>query len=171
MAAVRARCEGKANAMVMCDGRCDGEVTPPSAKAECQASAKADASFNAQCTPPSVSIDFDLKVGGGVDVDAQARFVAGVESLKVRLPRLLASIKGAQMAVSAAAELGGAGKAAVEGAITSLQGDADIKTGIGLTCALGELGAVGAAIEGGTTRLNDSVQATAELTAALGIGG
>ena len=109
MAAVRARCEGKANASVMCEGRCDGEVTPPMVKAECQASAKADASFNAECTPPSVSIDYQLKVGGGVDVEAQARFVAGIQSLKVRLPRLLASIKGAQVAVTAAGELGVAG--------------------------------------------------------------
>lgn len=169
MGAVSARCEGSAEAMVMCSGRCDGEVTPPSAKAECQASAKAEASFNAECTPPRVDVRFELKAVAQADVEAQAKFAAAVRNLEVRLPKLLASIKGGQFAIDAAADLGVAGKAAVEGAITGLQADADIKTGIGLTCAVGELGAVGGAISSATDKLSASIQATAELTGALNL--
>jgi hypothetical protein len=167
--AASARCEGSADAMVMCEGRCDGEVTPPSVKAECEASAKAEASFNAECTPPRVDVRYELAVGASVDVEAQAKFEAGLRNLEVRLPKLLASIKGANVAIEAAADLGVAGKAAVQGAITELQADADIKTGIGLTCAVGALGDVEAAISGSTEKLTSSVQATAELTAALNL--
>lgn len=166
---VKARCEAHADAMVMCEGRCDGEVTPPSAKAECQASAKAEASFNADCTPPRVAVRYELAVGGNIDAEAQARFEAALKNLEVRLPRLLASIESAGVMVDAATELGASGKSALEAAIGELQADADIKSGVGLTCALGELDAVGTAIQGGTSRLNASVQATAELTAALGL--
>jgi hypothetical protein len=155
----------------MCEGRCDGEVTPPSANVECQASAKADASFNAECTPPRIAVDFDLKAGAAADAKAQARFVAGLRNLEVRLPKLMASLKGAKLAVTGAAGLGAAGKAAVEGAITKLQGDADIKAAVGLKCAVGELGGVADALESGTSRLNASIQATAELTGALGLNG
>jgi len=89
----------------------------------------------------------------------------------VRLPKLLAAIKGANVAVDAAADLGDTGKAAVNDAIMSLMADADIKTGVGLTCAVKALPDVATAIESGTSRLNDSVQATAELTASLGLNG
>jgi modification target Cys-rich repeat protein len=166
---VRASCEAMGSAMVMCEGRCDGEVTPPSAKAECQASAKAEASFNAECTPPRVGIHYELAVGGNVDVEAQARFEAALKNLEVRLPRLLASLKSADVMVDAAAELGAAGQAAVEGAIEELQGDADVKATIGLACAAGELDEVAAVISSGTSRLTGSVEASAELTTALGL--
>jgi len=167
--AASARCEGSAEAMVMCEGRCDGEVTPPSAKVECQASAKAEASFNAECTPPSVDVRYELAVGASVDVEAQAKFEAGLRNLEVRLPKLLASLKGANIAIEAAADLGATGKGAVEGAINDLKASADIKTGIGLTCALGELGAVAGAIEGSTEKLTASIEASAELVTAFNL--
>jgi hypothetical protein len=166
---VKASCEARGNAMVMCEGRCDGKIEPPSAKAECQASAKAEASFNAECTPPRVAVRYELAVGGNIDLAAQARFEAAIKNLEVRLPKLLASIKGATLMVDAAADLGVAGKAAVEGAIGELTASADVKTGVGLMCAVGELNAVAGAIQSGTQRLNASVQATAGLTAALGL--
>jgi hypothetical protein len=166
---IRAHCEARGDAMVMCNGRCDGEVTPPMASAECQASAKAEASFNAECTPPRVGIHYELAVGGNIDAEAQARFEAAVKNLEVRLPRLLASIKGAEVMVSAATELSTAGRTAVEGAIEDFDASGNISAGIGLMCAGRELPKVAAAVEGGVDSLNDSVQASAELTAALGI--
>ena len=54
-------------------------------------------------------------------------------------------------------------------AVAKLMAKADIKTGVGLKCAIGALDDVGTAIESGTSRLNASVKATAELTAALGL--
>ena len=38
--AVRAQCKAKADASLKCEGKCEGEVTPPSAKVECQAAAR-----------------------------------------------------------------------------------------------------------------------------------
>ena len=58
---------------------------------------------------------------------------------------------------------------AVEGAVTDLMGSADIKATVGLTCAVKELGNVATAIESGTSRINESVMASAKLTAALGL--
>ncbi len=167
--AASARCEGSADAMVECTGRCDGEVTPPSAKAECKASAKAEASFNAECTPPSVDVRYELRAGASVDVEAQAKFEAGLRNLEVRLPKLLASLKGANIAITAAGELGVAGKAAVESSIDAIGADADIKTVVGLSCAFKELGAVEGAISGATEKLTGSIEATAELTAAFNL--
>ncbi len=166
---VRAECTAKGNATVECEGRCDGEVTPPSVMAECEASAKAEASFNAECTPPSIDIRYELRAGG--NVEAQAKFEAAVKNLKVRLPKLLASIKSADVMVDAAAQLGGAGKTAVTGAIDRLKADASARVVVGLACAAGELDAVAGAISSGTKKLNDSVTATAELQSALGLNG
>jgi hypothetical protein len=171
MGGVRAECKAKVDAMVMCEGRCDGEVTPPMASAECQASAKAEASFNAECTPPSIDVRYELKAVAAGQVEAQAKFEAAVKNLKVRLPRLLASVKSADVMVTAAAELGGAGKSAVQGAVDDLEADAKAKTIIGLGCAAGELGNVSGAITSGTKSLTDSVQATLELRKALGLNG
>jgi hypothetical protein len=169
--AVSARCEAMGDAMVMCSGRCDGHVTPPMVSAECQASAKAEASFKAECTPPRVDVKFELdaSVTGQANIEAQAKFAAALRNLEVRLPKLLASIKGANVAVEAAADLGDAGQAAVRTAIMDFDATGDVKASIGLACALGELEAVGAAISGGTTKLTGAVEATAELTGALGL--
>ena len=40
-------------------------------------------------------------MGASVDVEAQAKFEAGLRNLEVRLPKLLASIKGANVAIEA----------------------------------------------------------------------
>jgi len=139
------------------------------AKAECQASAKADASINVECTPPRVAINYELRASA--NAEAQARFVAGIKNLEVRLPALLAAIKRAELVGEAGAELVGAGRVAVEGAVeASLAGEANLRVIAGLGCAADELGAVQGAITGAVGRLEASVTASADLTGALGMG-
>jgi hypothetical protein len=168
--AIRAHCDAKANAMVECKGRCDGSIEPPSAKAECNASAKAEAKLNVECTPPRVAIAYKLKAG--VNADAQAKFEAGLKNLQVRLPALLAAIGKANAVVDAGKGLTSDGKAAVEGGITAASSAAakgDLKVIFGLKCAAKELGNVGGAIKGSSDRLAASVKASADLKGALGL--
>jgi hypothetical protein len=166
---IRAKCEAMGSAMVDCKGSCEGNIEPPSAKADCQASAKAEAKLNVQCTPPRVAISYQLKAG--VDAMAQAQFVAALKNLEVRLPALLAAIAQAKAVVDAGTGLGGDGKAAVEGAINgAVSGEANLKAKIGLGCALTQLGDVGKAIESASGRLTASVSASTKLQSAL-LGG
>jgi hypothetical protein len=164
--AVRASCKAEANAMVMCSGSCEGEIEPPSAKAECQASAKAEAKLNVECTPPRVAISYELRAG--VDAAAQARFVAAVKNLQVRLPALLAALKKAegvaQAGVDLTAEAGGTLTGAIEAQVS---GNANLQATVGLGCALTELPKVAEAITDSSGRLAASITASAELTGAL----
>jgi hypothetical protein len=139
------------------------------AKAECQASAKADAKINVECTPPRVAISYRLRAGGSVDVDAQAKFVAALKNLEVRLPKLKASLAKAELVLDAGegllADASGAVGAGVDAAI---DGDASIKAKIGLACAVTELGAVGDALGDASTKLQASFTAATEVGAVLG---
>lgn len=165
---IRAECEAAAGAMVDCNGRCEGNFEPPMAKAECQASAKADASINVECTPPRVAISYQLRAGA--NAEAQAQFVAAVRNLEVRLPALLAAIRRAEIVGEAGAELVGAGRVAVEGAVEgALDGEANLRILAGLGCAATELEAVQGAITGAAGRLEASLTASADLTGALGV--
>jgi hypothetical protein len=166
--AIRAECKAEANAMVMCEGRCDGEVNPPMVKAECEASVKADAKMNVQCTPPRLAINYELRAGGNVDVDAQARFVAAVESLRVRLPALLVSLKRANLALEAGADLGASAQAAIEGAADA-NAMANARFFVGMKCAVAEIPNIAPVISDATSKLQGSLTASAELTGALGL--
>jgi len=79
-----ATCKGK------CDASCTGDVTPPSASvnceatAKCQAQAKAQANASLECTPPSVDFSYAWSASASGDASAQADFVAHLGELKVR---------------------------------------------------------------------------------------
>jgi hypothetical protein len=166
--AIRAHCDAKANAMVDCKGRCDGSVTPPSASAECNASAKAEAKLNVECTPPRLAIAYSLKAG--VDATAQAKFVAGIKNLQVRLPALLAAVAKANSVVDAGKGLTADGKAAITAGISSAAkaaGSGDLKLIFGLKCAAGELGNVAGEIKGSSDRLAASLKAAGDFTSAV----
>jgi len=169
-ASAHASCKTMGNVMAECHGRCDGDIEPPSAKAECQASAKAEAKVNVECTPPRVEIQYVFKAS--VDASARAKFEAGLKNLEVRLPALLASIKKAKLVVDAGAGLTADAKAAVT---TAVQGEIDAKPApslratIGLGCAIKQLPKVADTIATSSSKLSDSVTASAKLTAALGV--
>jgi hypothetical protein len=166
--AVHATCRGKAMASVMCDGKCDSEIVPPMAKAECQASAKAEAKINVQCTPPRLALTYKLKAG--VDAMAQAKFEAALKTLaSIRLPALLAEIKRGNSVGDAGASLIASAGGAVTAAFTDRSADAklSVKSKFGLVCAGKELPKVGAVINKSTTDLTAQLKAAGDLTTAL----
>jgi hypothetical protein len=158
--------------MVMCEGRCDGEVTPPSASVECDASVKAEAKMNVECTPPRVAINYELKAAVGAELEAQVRFVAAVENLKVRLPALLASIKRAELIADAGAGLSADAVAAIEGGVEAagdLGGEANLRVAFGLVCAVQTAAAVPGIITSATGDLTAQLDASASLLTGLGM--
>jgi hypothetical protein len=81
------QCQGQCDATchAQCQGqwqspRCEGQVTPPSADAECNASCRAHANVQAQCTAPQVQVQVSQ------NVDMAARLAA---TLQANLPQLL----------------------------------------------------------------------------------
>jgi hypothetical protein len=125
---------------------------------------------NVECTPPRVEIKYVF--AANIDASAKAKFEAGLKNLEVRLPALLASIKKAKLVVDAGAGLTADAKAAVQ---TAVQAQIDAKPApsaravVGLTCAIKELPKVADALATSSTKLSDSVSASAKLTAALGV--
>jgi modification target Cys-rich repeat protein len=80
----RGTCEGS------CTGGCEGNFTPPSASAECeaaadcQASAKAEANASLECSPPQLKLDYTLAGNAGANVQAKTEFMARMTELKAR---------------------------------------------------------------------------------------
>jgi hypothetical protein len=77
----RGRCDATCHAH--CDGewrapKCEGHVRPPSADADCQASCKAHAEFNASCTPAQINVEGDASKAGKL-----------IATLRANLPALL----------------------------------------------------------------------------------
>jgi hypothetical protein len=168
-------CEAMLTAMAECKGSCEGEFEPPKvdcdASASCEASAKADAKFSAKCTPPSVKIDFSF--AANVDAAAKAQLQFGIDNLKLRLPRLLAAIKKANLVVDAGGELTGAGKDAVKGTLEGLA-DGEISAVAAFRigqCAPSQLDASAAAITASGGELQAQISAAASVTKELGLGG
>jgi hypothetical protein len=167
---IRASCDARGSASVMCEGRCDGEVTPPSVKAECQASAKAEANMNVECTPPRIALSYQFRAN--VDAEARAEFEAGLRSLEARLPALLVSVRKAEFVINAGADLTASAQGAVRGAVMALDTtNPNLRAFFGVKCALGQLNAVGTALSSSTGRLQDSLDDAADLTGAVGMGG
>ena len=162
---IRAECEAKAMGTVMCEGRCDGAVEPPSVKAECTASAKAEASMQVECSPPRIALHYELKAG--LSATAQAEFEAGLRSLEARLPALLASMRKAEFVVNAGADLGASATTAIKGATDAFKGDANFRLQFGALCALKEAGTVTKVITDSGAQLTASAKAATAVTALL----
>lgn len=98
--APEASCEGEVQCSGSCSGSCsggcEGKATPPTAKvecdasADCQAQASAQASANLECTPPQLSVGFELNATASADATAAAEFGAKMEVLKVKGAAILA---------------------------------------------------------------------------------
>jgi len=162
------RCEAKADATVACDGRCDGEVIPPSASAECEASAQAQANAQVDCTPPSVQITWQWRGELAGDSEAQAEFKAWITGFRGRFAALLAATQRVRFVLEAGAGLTAAASGAVKGAIEAqAEGDLNLRTSVGLACALTELGSVGNVIGASTSRLQASAAGALDVTAAV----
>ena len=168
-AGAQVKCEASAKGSVMCNGKCEGEVTPPKASAECEASAKADASIQVECTPPSIDLayQFDAKLDAKAQATAQANFEAFLVSFKGSFSAIVAQTAQADVVLKAGADMGEKGVAAVKGAADGLKASADLKAGIGIGCALGELDVVASTIKDSSAGLTKSVSAAGAMTAAF----
>jgi hypothetical protein len=168
-ASAKAHCEFEAKAEAKCTGKCEGEFEPPKvdcdAEASCDASAKADAKFQAKCTPPSL----DVRVEGGAEVSAQLKFA--INDLKVRLPRLLAAIKKAELVAEAGLDLGKDGAAAVQGSLSAFtEGKVDVVAAYRISaCAPAELTDSAKAISDASTGLTAQVAAAGEVAGSIGM--
>jgi hypothetical protein len=170
----KVECELKAEAKAECSGHCDGEFTPPKvecdASASCEASAKAEAKFQAKCTPPSLNIKLETSLAAGSEGRAQLDFA--IADLKVRLPRLLAALKKADLVVDAGTELGASGRGAVMGTVDGIaKGDVDFVAAYRIgKCVPDELRAASTAINESGEGLAAQVGAAADVSAAIGMG-
>jgi hypothetical protein len=149
-------CDLNATAKAECNGRCEGEFIPPKvtcdASASCEASAKAEAKFQVVCTPPSV--DIRVVAQAGFTAQAQVDFLIG--QLKLRLPRLATATARAKLASEAGADLGAAGRAAVQTTFQNVAGaKVDFITGVKIAqCVPGQLNESTRVITDANARLN-----------------
>jgi hypothetical protein len=173
MANAKVDCELKADAKAECRGRCDGEFEPPmvdcDASASCEASAKAEAKFQARCTPPSIDVKWVST--GAVDAGVKAQFDYAMGQLKVRLPRLSASIKKADLVVDAGGDLGSDGAKAIKGTLSALgDGDVDFVAAYRIgKCAPSELDDSSKVIADASGDLNAALSTAKGVTTAVGM--
>jgi len=164
------KCEAMGTASVMCNGKCDGEVTPPKASAECEASAKADASVSVECTPPSVDLayQFDAKLSAAAQADAQANFEAFLVGFKGSFSVIVAQLAQGKLVLQAGADIGTKGVDAVTTAVQAIDVTASLKVSVGVTCALGQLPEVVAAMKDSTSKLKASGEAAGSIATTFG---
>jgi hypothetical protein len=165
-----ASCDVSAMADASCQGKCEGSVEPPEVSAECQASVEAKAQASVECTPPSLSVEFQF--AAGLSVDEQAAFKIWLEGFKGRFAAMLAASAKLEIVGEAAAGLLTAAGGAVNDVFADLEanGGLSLKAGIGIGCALDQLGAVGTALAEAQGEITGSVSATADITSAVGGG-
>jgi hypothetical protein len=142
-ATCHAKCEGTWKAP-----RCETEVQPGSAKAECAASCDSSAKVRASCQPPKLAID------GAAQAAAMQTLVA---SLRTNLPALI------QAQVRLGQQLGGDIQAVV-GASKRLQGRLDGAGNKAVAC----VSAAASGLVSATAKINVSVKASASVSAKAG---
>lgn len=148
-------CQGSCDATchASCQGqwqapRCEGQVTPPSADAECNASCKAHANVNASCTAPTV------QVRANQNAEMAQRLVM---TLQQNLPRLVyAEIALGKRLMGDVQVVGQVG-----GQLPRIVGNAGAR-------ALACVGAAADATASASVRLNVSVRASASVTGRVG---
>lgn len=164
-------CEAKAEAMVECKGECKGEVQPPKVKAECEASVKAQANFDAECSPPSLDVDYKLAASlqGEANVDARLEFEAQMQAFVKVFGKLQAKSAKLDLLTSAGTELLASADGAVKGVVTALsKDDSSLKLKLGAVCAVDALGEAKSLISGASESVSGSVAAAGKITAAVG---
>jgi hypothetical protein len=143
---VKAECKGKCggsckmSAQAECKGtcsgscsvemkapKCTGKVEPPQVSAECKAKCDASVNAKAECTPPHIA----LKISGGADAAAQAKFQAAIEK---NLGGVLNVAIGMGKHVG---ELTGSMEAVINGVQATVQGAGDAMTIASLTACVG----------------------------------
>jgi hypothetical protein len=166
------KCEASASGSVDCQGTCEGNVTPPSAKAECEASAKADASVSATCSPPSLSLDFQLKaeLQGAAGATARAEFIGWLDGFKGNISAILAFKTKLDNLVKVGGEVVAAAEGAVTGSINAAaSGDVNLKLAAGLACALEQIPVAVTVMTDAAADLEASGTATVTVLGSVGL--
>jgi hypothetical protein len=153
------------SAKVTCEGKCEGEITPPKASVECEASAKASAELRAECTPPSVEVTAEL--AANASVETQAKFDAFMGTFKTEMGALLAGLKRADIALRAGANVVARVPDVTASFKAQVDGDIDLKTSIGLGCAIEQLDFVVDSMKDSTSKLSAQAKASGEFVAAF----
>lgn len=163
----KVQCQASAGANVMCNGSCEGEVTPPMGSVECDASVKAEAKASAECTPPTIGVDYQFMASA--EFQTQAEFEAFVNvffetfaelqaqgaligELTGAANGLVAATANVQMALQAQAEAAGEG---------------DVLAAAGLQCGIEGLVEAGTVLTAATGSLSASAMAIGQLTAGV----
>jgi hypothetical protein len=163
---VKLVCEAEANAEVKCQGTCKGEFEPPMVKAECQASAKAEASFDAQCTPPSLRVDYGIKAS--LDADAKLKLQAQLESFGKVFAKLTAKGAKVELLTSATGELVASGKGAVSASLNASAKSKTVLEAKGAACGVAALAEAGDVLGKAASKLSGSVKAVGAISAQVG---
>lgn len=166
-----------------CRGSCQGEFEPPSASADCEASAEckaqaqARAEANVECSPPQLTIGFDVR--GDIDADVRAAFIARMKALRVRGVGLLQGF--AQVQALVTGEVGGRVvfetpplvrlQTEIEGIIDAgVEGEFEIPPGR-IACVLPALDQSLEALTSANEDVQVTLQGGAEIAAVLQAGG
>jgi hypothetical protein len=159
-----------AGASIECDAKCEGEVTPPSVSAECEATVEAKADASIECFPPALEVTWQWNVQAGIDGDlmAQAEFKAWLEGFKSHISVMLAARTKADILVESMGNLSAAAGGALEASFDTLaEGDfvAAFKVG---TCAIPQLEDAAGLLTGASNGLAAEASASVEVFAAFG---
>lgn len=162
---------GNANASVMCNGECKGEVEPPKVSAECEATVKAEAEMSAECTPPSVKLDYKLKADfsfeGEADADAKAAFAGKLEAFAKAYGKLLAQGQKIEGILRASGNLGDAAGKAITDAAGKAKGDFAVTFKLA-SCLPGAISDATGKLSASAGKLEASGKAIAKITGAIG---
>lgn len=163
-------CEAKGSVMAECKGECKGEVIPPKVEAECEASVKAEASFEAECSPPSLDVSYKLDAEWSADASADAKleFEAQLQAFVKAFGKLQAKGAKLKLVTSAGADLVASADGAVKGVVTNLSGSGDLKVKMGAVCAVQALPGAKTMLTGAFNSVKASADAVVKVTGAVG---
>jgi len=156
------------SATVKCDAKCSGSVEPPSAKVECQASAKAEAQMKAECTPPAVKVKYAF--AAAADATVQAQFEDFRANFTAELGAVLAGLQRSKLVLDAGVGIAASVPTLLDTfaeASANASADLDVKAFAGLGCAVKLLPTVAKPMQDATTNLTAKVKASGEFVAAL----
>jgi hypothetical protein len=163
-----AKCEAMAGGSIECDAKCEGEVTPPSVSAECEASVEAKADASIECFPPSLEVTWQWSAEYEADVMLQAEFKAWLEGFKGHISIMLAARTKADILVDSLGNLTAAADGAVRaGMEAAVQGD--FSATIKVPCAIAQLPDAIDLIASASGSLSANASASVEVFGAVGM--
>jgi hypothetical protein len=142
------------------------------AKAECDASVKAEASLKAECTPPSVKLAYSLAANGSASANAtaQAEFDARMKAFASAYGKLVAQGAKLDLVLKAGQGISTAATGAITTGIKNFaKGSGGIAAKFQVACLLtdGALDEASGKITASVTKVEGSISAVADITTAV----